>query len=165
MKRLISILFVVFIFSGCQNPVSMMPDTDVELPAGVHTLEDAFNWVGNNIKYKSDISVWGISNHWQSPVTTMSKRTGDCEDCAILFSAFARKLGYTAEIGLILCNGGRDGHAISRIDDIWYDPTPMLDEHGRFVADKFHPVHYNFKLMEVYSIQAAIEHCWEVYNN
>lgn len=38
-------------------------------------------WIEQNIKYVSDDDY----DHWQSPLETLIKRTGDCEDKAILF--------------------------------------------------------------------------------
>jgi hypothetical protein len=45
---------------------------------------DAMKWVRENIAYKSDLERFSLDD-WQSPLETLSRRTGDCEDISILW--------------------------------------------------------------------------------
>jgi predicted transglutaminase-like cysteine proteinase len=44
-------------------------------------------WVVDNIKYTSDSAAQGFVEFWQFPFETLSLRTGDCEDGAILLAS------------------------------------------------------------------------------
>ena len=57
------------ILLSCSLPV----ETSFQSPMDICT------WVHENIKYKPD-----ATNYWQSPEETLSLKTGDCEDLAIL---------------------------------------------------------------------------------
>jgi predicted transglutaminase-like cysteine proteinase len=37
----------------------------------------------NNVRFKSDLALWGVSDYWASPLETLGKGFGDCEDYAI----------------------------------------------------------------------------------
>jgi hypothetical protein len=47
-------------------------------------------WVKRNVKYKKDQDVWNIKEKWQTAEETLSKKTGDCEDGAVLILVLAR---------------------------------------------------------------------------
>ena len=42
------------------------------------------SWVKNWITYKGDFEIWKRAEYWQTPYETYKKRTGDCEDGALL---------------------------------------------------------------------------------
>jgi hypothetical protein len=77
------------------------------------------NWVVDNIDYKSDQGQWG-GDYWQTPEETLSYRTGDCEDFAILLCSLFRAYGIPAERVYVTLgvDGSEDGHAFV-IED-WY---------------------------------------------
>lgn len=56
-----------------------------------------YDYVANNIDYKSDKEVWRIPDYWQFPSTTIKKRTGDCEDQAMLLTSLLRCAGFPRE--------------------------------------------------------------------
>lgn len=37
----------------------------------------------NNVRFKSDQALWGVSDYWATPLETLGKGFGDCEDYAI----------------------------------------------------------------------------------
>ncbi|WP_222182419.1 transglutaminase-like cysteine peptidase [Geminicoccus harenae] len=55
----------------------------------------ALNRFANRIPYRSDQEVWGRSDYWASPLEFL-RRTGDCEDYAILKYHSLRQLGVPA---------------------------------------------------------------------
>lgn len=90
----------------------------------LETYEDAMRWVYDNIVYTIEE---GDNDVWQSPKTTMSLRTGDCEDMAILFINIL-KIRFGVEASLItydisrsVVNGGDQNHAIVEYDGVFYD--------------------------------------------
>ncbi|MCK4364889.1 MAG: transglutaminase domain-containing protein [Thermoplasmatales archaeon] len=52
-----------------------------------------YGWVCDNIDYKSDNDIWRTRDYYQLPSTTISKRSGDCEDQAILLVSLLRVAG------------------------------------------------------------------------
>jgi len=66
-------------------------------------------WIKNNITYKSDMEVHKIKDYWQTPNETITLRSGDCEDLAILFQGF---LVQTGKIGQLVFIKRTKGHAI-----------------------------------------------------
>ncbi|OPY33234.1 MAG: hypothetical protein A4E32_00909 [Methanomassiliicoccales archaeon PtaU1.Bin124] len=65
---------------------------------------DAFDWVVNNIAYKDD-----PSDYWQSCAETLSWRTGDCEDQAILIASIITDMGGNARVNIV------EGHAFPTV--------------------------------------------------
>ena len=55
------------------------------------------DWVAANIEYKTDEEQWSVNEYWQSPEETLSLRTGDCEDFAILLCTLLRAYGIGEE--------------------------------------------------------------------
>jgi len=46
-----------------------------------------------NVRYASDQEIWGQNDYWSTPLETLGKAAGDCEDYAIAKYASLRKLG------------------------------------------------------------------------
>lgn len=65
---------------------------------------DAYDWVRENIIYMDD-----PADYWQSTSETMSLRTGDCEDQAILMASIVTAMGGTARVNLV------EGHAFPTV--------------------------------------------------
>ena len=65
---------------------------------------DAYDWVHKNIAYADD-----VADYWQSTSETMSLRTGDCEDQAILTASIITAMGGTARVNLV------EGHAFPTV--------------------------------------------------
>ena len=45
------------------------------------------------VTYRRDAETWGVTDYWATPRETLARRTGDCEDYAILKMALLRDLG------------------------------------------------------------------------
>ena len=54
--------------------------TGQEEPAKLQVVNQFFN---RRILFRDDLEVWGEVDHWASPVETLSRGAGDCEDYAI----------------------------------------------------------------------------------
>jgi hypothetical protein len=132
MKNIILILIILAALSSCD----MLQDgfnyskigggyelTYSEEWDGITTYGEAMNWIYNNITYKHS-----SYDDWQSPSTTMSLRSGDCEDMAILFVNIVYvKFGIKANIVAYdstrtVVEGGSISHIIAEYDGVFYDP-------------------------------------------
>ena len=68
----------------------------------LYSKEAVLEWVADNIKYESDMDVWGTGDYWQTPEETLTLMTGDCEDFTILAMALLYRINiYSA---LVLCD-------------------------------------------------------------
>jgi hypothetical protein len=54
-------------------------------------------WVAANIDYKRDIDAHSVYDFWQLPMETLERRTGDCEDLAILLCSMLRAYGIQSD--------------------------------------------------------------------
>ncbi len=70
----------------------------------IQAVADAFDWVQRNIAYQDD-----PNDYWQSASETLSWRTGDCEDQAILLASMIDQMGGNARVNII------DGHAFASV--------------------------------------------------
>jgi hypothetical protein len=91
------------------------------------------DWVGNNIKYKTDLEVHGVSEFWQFPNETMQLKTGDCEDFSILLCSLLRADGWAPDKAYVIV-GEQDGmyHAWVRV--IWNDVQYNIEPQGNGFA-------------------------------
>lgn len=64
----------------------------------------SYEWVRRNIEYVAD-----AEDYWQSANETISRKTGDCEDQAILLASLIGELGGNARVNII------EGHAFSTV--------------------------------------------------
>ena len=65
---------------------------------------DCYEWVRRNIEYLAD-----GEDYWQSANETLSNRTGDCEDQAILLASLIGEIGGNAKVNII------EGHAFPTV--------------------------------------------------
>ena len=70
----------------------------------IQAVADAFDWVRDHIVYTDD-----PNDYWQSASETLSWRTGDCEDYAILLASMIDEMGGNARVNVI------DGHAFASV--------------------------------------------------
>jgi hypothetical protein len=88
------------------------------------SLQTLCTWIRQDIRYDSDVNLWGFSEYWASPEQTLEKKAGDCDDDAILFMYFAhtRNLADDPELLGVQITPSV-GHALVKVDDEYYDPT------------------------------------------
>ena len=68
-----------------------------------------FEWVRANIIYKSDLLIWKVKEYWQPAEVTLFKRTGDCEDGAILLYVMCRLAGVPSNRLFLFCGDVEGG--------------------------------------------------------
>lgn len=79
------------------------------------------NWVANNISYKLDEEQWGVIEYWQTPEETLSLRTGDCEDYAILLCTLLRAYGIDEEQVYVTIGVDAEGYGHAFLIESWYN--------------------------------------------
>lgn len=91
----------------CVPQVSSRNTSDPYLTvwSGDKTIQEIFDWIKRSISYTSDdITDYGNDNHFDlflSPIETLTRRKGDCEDFAILSSTIFENNGYETIFALI----------------------------------------------------------------
>ncbi|WP_269620262.1 transglutaminase-like cysteine peptidase [Zhongshania sp. BJYM1] len=83
-------------------------DTDTKLKM----VNDFFN---DNIQFRDDISLWGENDYWASPLETIGKGAGDCEDFTIAKFVALRLLGIPLDKLRLTYVKARIGAASSKI--------------------------------------------------
>lgn len=75
------------------------------------TIIDINNLVNTKIKYMSDIENYGVSDYWAKPEETLKRKSGDCEDIAILKYELLKKVGVpTKDINVVFTIYNGQGH-------------------------------------------------------
>jgi predicted transglutaminase-like cysteine proteinase len=72
-------------------------------------------WVIENISYMTDLQQFNESDHWQSPVSTLFNKRGDCEDNNMLLICLLTHAGILASrlrlaIGKVVDKDGKQGY-------------------------------------------------------
>jgi transglutaminase-like putative cysteine protease len=97
------------------------------------------NWVGNNIQYRHDDAVYGVRDYWQFGKETVSLRTGDCEDFAILLCSLFRAAGYSPdEVYVVIGKNANGYHSWVKINLGtlgWYNLEPQENGLATLVGD------------------------------
>jgi len=88
----------------------------------VEAVNDFFN---DNIRWKSDYQIYQQQDYWASPLETMSKGVGDCEDFAIAKYATLALLGVPPDsLRLVYVKARYRGQDIAHMVLAWY-PNPQ----------------------------------------
>jgi predicted transglutaminase-like cysteine proteinase len=97
------------------------------------------NWVGDNIQYRYDDEVYGVPEYWQFGKETVSLRTGDCEDFAILLCSLLRSAGYSSnDVYVVIGKNANGYHAWVKINlgsVGWYNLEPQENGFATLVGD------------------------------
>jgi predicted transglutaminase-like cysteine proteinase len=70
------------------------------------------DFINTNIFFEDDISVWGVSDYWATPLETIGQGRGDCEDFAIIKYVSLRMAGVpSAKLRLVYAKARLTGEA------------------------------------------------------
>ena len=58
-----------------------------------HQIRMVNEFFNRNVVYRSDPDLWGVADYWATPLETLGKAGGDCEDYAVAKYTSLRKLG------------------------------------------------------------------------
>ncbi|ADQ84226.1 MULTISPECIES: transglutaminase-like cysteine peptidase [Methylovorus] len=116
-------------------------NTIIELEALLNTLRDAPDqeklekinlFVNDKIRrFDDDINIWGQSDYWATPLESLGREAGDCEDYSIAKYVFLRELGIPNEKLRLTYVRAKIGGPNSRISQahmiLSYYPTPNAE--------------------------------------
>lgn len=71
--------------------------------------------VNRLLAYREDVQIWNTGEYWASPMESLARRAGDCEDYAILKYALLRDLGVKdadMRIVVLMDTAARQHHAV-----------------------------------------------------
>ena len=165
-------LFLMFLFATLAGAQEITPITDlyvaseishqngvlVSRPQPLHqeivdlidrnkikSLEDYAKWLKDNIHYQND----GTKDIWSTPEQMLRKKTGDCEDYALLNASVLQVLGYQPHFLALVRNDLRHAHAICTFKYngyfLWFDnaklkktSTASLEQLARDLSEQYH---------------------------
>jgi hypothetical protein len=106
------------------------------------------DWVGNNIQYKTDEEVHGVSEFWQFSNETMQLKTGDCEDFSILLCSLLRADGWATDKAYVIVGEHNNlYHAWVRViwNNVQYNIEPQGNGFSIAIGDILSLSGYNAK--------------------
>jgi hypothetical protein len=119
--------------SGWLKPQITTPTKEVvkaaELCLGIthdDTVANALRFVKKSIKYTPDQLKWKMPEYWQTASETLSLKTGDCEDGAVLAYVICRLCGVPASRLLLMCGYVEDPDSIDDMGHCWLAYRPSL---------------------------------------
>lgn len=91
-------------------------------------LERVNTFFNRRIRFEDDVLIWKVSDYWATPLETMGRRAGDCEDFAIAKFISLRLLGVPADKLRLIYVRAQIGGPSSPISQahmvVGYFPTP-----------------------------------------
>ncbi len=93
------------------------------IPATISSPQALADWLQEEFNYRLE-----FPDKWQTPEETISSRAGDCEDFALLASAFLTRLGIANDIVILKFAGLNVSHAIC----LWKDSNSFYN----FISDR-----------------------------
>ena len=80
-------------------------------------------------RYKSDESVWGEAEHWETPDEVATNIDGDCDTDALRVRCVLRSLGIKNR--LVYCKAGTVGHLVCEVEGWIFDVNyPRVTSRG-----------------------------------
>jgi len=101
-KILILTIFLVNIFYG-----ACFAQSEAAIPASISTPGELASWLSSEFSYRME-----ILDDWQKPGETVSSRTGDCEDFAMLAASFLSRQGIKNDLIIVRFRDLPMSHAI-----------------------------------------------------
>jgi len=113
----------------------------------IKTLEDYSQWVSDNLVYQQD----GSFDNWSLPQETLNKKTGDCEDFALLTKAVTRVLGYKPQFLALIRKEKAHAICVMKQDGyyVWFDNTKFVRTKARTFAEFAKYITTDFQYQEV----------------
>jgi predicted transglutaminase-like cysteine proteinase len=110
------------------------------------------DFVNNNIRYASDLSLYGVEDYWATPKETLLKGQGDCEDFAILKYATLVKMGVpSSDLRLIMTRHHGEMHIVLGYYRNDNDPL-ILDD----VTNRILPLSKRNDLVALFSFNSEV---------
>ena len=98
---------------------------DKDIYNQISSINDFFN---RRIIFAEDIDIWNVNDYWATPLETLGRRHGDCEDFAIAKYVSLRLLGVSDEKLRLIYVSARIGGMFSQVNQahmvLGYYPQP-----------------------------------------
>lgn len=107
--------------------------TSLVLREKLYSPEKISKWLIQNIEYKSDEELYNKIEYWQTPLETISKKAGDCEDFAFLTQELLNQIGIFSEV-VMMEDFYFEGHAICICK--WRDSYYIFDNGYLWIDNK-----------------------------
>ncbi len=86
----------------------------------VHSLNQ---YVNRRVTYREDIEIWGVNDYWASPVETLGRGVGDCEDFAIAkYSGLVASGVPARDLRLVYVRAALGGGQVAHMVLAYYPP-------------------------------------------
>jgi len=103
LKLALTIWFIILLLL----PNALKAQTISEIIPPLNSPKEISDWLSKNFTYVGE-----MPDYWQNAQETLDKKTGDCEDFAILAQAILKKLHIPSQILIIKFQGINQLHAI-----------------------------------------------------
>jgi len=114
---------LVFLMLFSMTSSSLSAEELTNIPASITTVQNLVEWLSHEFSYRME-----FPNTWQSPNETIKTKEGDCEDFAVLASAFLGKIGVRSDIAIVSFKGMDTSHALC----VWKNK----DESYSFISNR-----------------------------
>ena len=105
---------------------------DVQSSAEMEKLRFINAYINGRVKFSEDQAVWGVNDYWATPLETLSRAQGDCEDYVIAKYFSLRSIGVAAAKLRLTYVRATIGGALQAHMVLAYYPTPDAEP---FVMD------------------------------
>ena len=106
-----------------------MVTNNADMPVATQ-LEQVNDFFNQNVRWVEDIEAWKTSDYWATPLETMGRGVGDCEDFSIAKYATLTLMGVPASsLRLVYVKARRNGLNTAHMVLAWYespDSTPQI---------------------------------------
>lgn len=93
-------------------------------------LKDINDFFNRRLSFKDDADVWGLPDYWASPLESLEKRAGDCEDYAIAkYFGLAASGVPTAKLRMVYVRARLQGQSLAHMVLAYYaqpDAEPLI---------------------------------------
>ena len=94
-------------------------------------LERTNTFFNRRLRFEDDLEIWKIKDYWATPIESLSRRAGDCEDFAIAKYVTLRLLGIPDDKLRLIYVRAQIGGSSSRVSQahmvLGYFETPTAD--------------------------------------
>ena len=98
---------LVFLMLFSMTSPSLSAEELTDIPSSITTVQDLVEWFSREFSYRME-----VPDTWQLPDETIRSKEGDCEDFAVLASAFLGKIGVQSDIAIVSFQGLGVSHAL-----------------------------------------------------
>jgi len=112
-------------------------ETILHIATTLQTTNEIYTFVAENIKVIPD-----IQDYWQTPIETLNRAAGDCEDIANLLCSLLRAANHEAYVYIYYIPERIENHAVVLYNNKILDITNTAKEHKYVIPIVMYNEHY-----------------------